>query len=204
MGKTYINSSIDIIDFYNSSFLKINNKFSDFENLDHHDKILYFTAGLALSNSIHEAFITSLLEQLRLTSNTIAKIKKVYKGPLSIENFICLLKLDLSESFEINKHKLNTQLIIINDFKNIVNFIKEQRGIRNQYLHGDYNINSSIPSIDFQTNLIEYQKVHSFLFSMILYSFNKNKINIELNISNDFDFIRYSKQHCIFCRNKIK
>lgn len=192
MEKTYTNNVTDIIDFYNKVFKKIADKYVIFESLDHHNQILYFTAGLALSNSIHETFITTLLEELKLSKNKTEEIKKSYKGPLSIEGFIKLLKLDLEEPFNLQKEILKPEITTISNLKNITDFIKEQRSIRNDYLHGDYDIKLRISLADFENNLIKYQKIHNFLFSLIIYSFNKNKVNIKSSIEEDFNTIKKS------------
>lgn len=171
-------SSNDTIEKYTtlfSNFCEVEEKFNDISN---DRRLIDFSAGLALTNSIHERFIKCIIEEysraknIELSNTKKDKIIKKYKTPKSINAFINLLHLDVGEGFEFYKNELDGNLIT--SFENIISVIKEQRDIRNSYLHGDFNFEDMIVYDDFYSNLVLFQKYHVTMFKIIRYSFTSN------------------------------
>lgn len=186
MKEDYINDLQDIVDFYNNIFGKIKSNFQEFENLQDYEQIYNYTAGLAISNSIHEMFIINMLKKLQLSNTKIEKIRKKYKSPSEIQNFIELLDLNLTESFNLKKDSVTLKTFILSEYRTLIEFITEQKKIRNSYLHGDYNITKKISKEEFEKFIIDYQASHSLLINLLIYSFNQNIVYIKEKINTSF------------------
>lgn len=200
-----MNDTSDIIDYYNKTFDLLENEIEYFENKNIYAQIQLYTSGLALSNSIHEMFITSLLKSLQLSNNKISRIIKAYKSPIAIDKFIELLHLDLTEPFNLNKHKVTLETITLNTYQDLIHFIKEQRIARNNYLHGSYDMNSRISKEDYYKNIIDYQKSHCMLMTLISYSFKADIPRIKESLPYEFEFIsNINKVFCLQCKQSTR
>lgn len=177
MELTY--STLDTISNYEDLF----REFHNYQELDKNKKLIYFTSGLGLSNSIHEKFIKSIIHEynnlFRSLSNTRKeKIIRAYKTPNQIQNFINLLNLDLKEAFNLNLDKIREKYSHINSFESLISNISIQRGKRNDYLHGDFNFSDTIEDITFKENILDFQELHKFLFDLVRYSFYNDISNL--------------------------
>lgn len=170
-------SSNETIQNYDIVFKKFHEKIKDYSNLDKHSKLIYLTAGLGLTNSIHERFIKSIIneytELYELSENKKKTIISKYKSPKAIKDFIELLSLDLNEAFELNKLEIK-DIFCIDSVDNLINILQVQRNIRNNYLHGDFNFHEDIVIEIFNKNILEFQEIHSFILKITRYSFIKN------------------------------
>jgi len=172
-------SSNETIEKYTTLF----NEFADIEDeyvqLTNNRHLIDFSAGLALTNSIHERFVKSIFSDYAKThtlSNTKKeKLIKLYKAPQKADSFVILFNLNLEEGFNLYRPDLPEENVITS-FENILTIIKEQRGIRNKYMHGDFNFTDSIIYTEFHKNLIDFQKYHVIMLKIIRYSFY-NSIN---------------------------
>lgn len=185
MGIDY--STIDTIENYDTLFRKFHDYINNYEALDSSSKLIYLTAGLGLSNSIHERFIKSIFEEYgklhELSKTKKQKAINSYKAPKKVISFVTLLELDLNEAFELNKIDIQQKFALINTLDNLMDILNNQREIRNDYLHGDFNFNDEIVFDIFNQNIIQFQEIHNFILKIIRYSFIKN-IDVLPNISN--------------------
>ncbi len=171
-------SMIETIQNYDTLFRKFCNDTESYANLDKDSRLIYLTAGLGLSNSIHEKFIKSIIhEYMKIyeLSNNKRKIAiKIYKAPKKIVEFVELLHLDLNEAFELNKIDIQKKFTLINSLDNLMSILSQQRDIRNEYLHGDFNFYDDILFETFKENIIDFQEIHNFILKITRYSFIKN------------------------------
>ncbi|EPB8193494.1 TPA: hypothetical protein I9089_002760 [Clostridium perfringens] len=170
-------SSNETIQSYDTVFRKFHEKIKDYSDLDNHSKLIYLTAGLGLTNSIHERFIKSIVneytELYELSESKKKKIIRSYKSPKGIKGFVELLSLDLNEAFELSKLEIKDKLCI-DSVDNLINILAIQRDVRNDYLHGDFNFHEEIVFEIFKENILEFQQIHSFILKITRYSFIKN------------------------------
>jgi hypothetical protein len=175
---TVIYSTIDTIDEYEILFHEFHIKYTTYSVSEINHNLIYLAAGLGLSNSIHEKFIKCIIEDYirinRLSNTKKKKLINSYKAPNKIKDFVTLLGLDLVEAFDLMKLDIQANYSHIDSFYSVIAVISDQRNIRNDYLHGDFNILDEIDLSVFQENIIDFQKIHNFLFKMIRYSFLKN------------------------------
>lgn len=175
-------SIIDTIENYDTLFKKFHNDNQSYGTLDTGSRLIYLTAGLGLSNSIHERFIKSMIEEyIKIHGLSKTKKKKIidgYKAPKKVISFVTLLGLDLNEAFELNKIDIQEKFTLINSIDNLMEILNDQREIRNDYLHGDFNFNDEIIFETFNENIIEFQEIHNFILKIIRYSFIKNIDNL--------------------------
>ena len=170
-------SSSETIESYNSTFRRFNEKIASFDTLDNQSKLIFLIAGLGLTNSIHERFIKSIIYEYttihQLSENAKKKLIRQYKSPKGIKGFVRLLNLDLNEAFELNKIEIKDEFFI-DSVDNLINVVELQRDVRNDYLHGDFNFNDDIVFEIFKDNILDFQKIHSFILKITRYSFIKN------------------------------
>lgn len=175
-------STIETIQNYENLFKNFFNYLDGYDNLDKNSKLIYLSAGLGLSNSIHEKFIKSILyENMKICKLSRRKIKKLinkYKAPNQIEDFVKLLHLNLEEAFELNKIDIQKKYNIIDSVENLISVLNIQREIRNEYLHGDFNFHEDISFETFKDNIIDFQEIHNFILKIIRYSFLSNMDNL--------------------------
>ncbi|KGN00949.1 hypothetical protein IRP63_12240 [Clostridium botulinum] len=175
-------STIETIQSYDSLFEKFCNNVKKYEKLDKRSRLIYLTAGLGLSNSIHEKFIKSILYEYmkvyELSNRKKEKAIKKYKTPKMTADFIQLLHLNLNEAFELNRIDIQKKFNIINSVDNLMSILSMQRDTRNDYLHGDFNFYDDISFETFKENIIDFQEVHSFILKITRYSFLKNINNL--------------------------
>jgi len=171
-------SPLETIQNYDVVFQKFINDNEEYKSLDDSSKLIYFTAGLGLSNSIHERFIKSIISEYvkihELSNNKKKDLIKSYKTPNKINDFVILLNLDLDEAFELNKVDIQSKFSIINSVDNLISILNMQRSIRNNYLHGDFNFDDEILFEDFKENIIHFQQIHNFILRIMRYSFISN------------------------------
>ncbi|WP_346877716.1 hypothetical protein [Clostridium sp. UBA5712] len=174
-------SSNETIQSYDNVFRKFNEKIEDYNELDNNSKLIYLTAGLGLTNSIHERFIKSIIYEYtnlyELSENKKKLVIRKYKSPKGIKGFVELLSLDLEEAFELNKLEIKDKFFI-DSVDNLINMLEIQRDVRNDYLHGDFNFHDDILFEIFKDNVLEFQQLHSFILKITRYSFlnNLNKL----------------------------
>ncbi len=172
-------SSNETIESYNNIFKKFKEKINNYDELDNHNKLIYLIAGLGLSNSIHEKFIKCIVNDYcrlhELSNNKKNAIIRKYKSPKGIKQFVELLTLDLNEAFNLNEMEIKKKLCI-NSVDNLIYILEVQRDTRNDYLHGDFNFDDEILIDKFKENIIDFQQAHSFMLTIIRYSFLQ-KIN---------------------------
>jgi len=175
-------SSLDTIEKYNTLFNEFSSTKTSYLTLNINRQLIDFSSGLGLSNSIHERFIKSILSEYKnrysLSNTKKDKIIYKYKSPKKIKEFIELFELNLDESFDLMKNEIQTKYPIINNMDNLLSIIKEQRDIRNDYLHGDFNFSDEISFEKFNEHLLRFQEIHNYVFKIIRYSFNKNIDNL--------------------------
>lgn len=171
-------STIDTIENYDILFSKFHNDNDSFEILDKSSKLIYLAAGLGLSNSIHEKFIKSMIEEYtgihELSNNKKKMAIQRYKAPKRLIEFVMLLQLDLNEAFELMKIEIQEEYNLINSVDNLMEILKDQRTSRNDYLHGDFNFSDEILFDSFKVNIIDFQQIHNFILKITRYSFIKN------------------------------
>lgn len=174
-------SSNETIQSYDNVFKKFNEKIGNYNELDNHSKLIYLTAGLGLTNSIHERFIKSIVNEYtnlyELSENKKKLIIKRYKSPKGIKGFVELLSLDLREAFELNKLEIKDKFFV-DSVDNLINMLGVQRDVRNDYLHGDFNFHDEIVFEIFKDNILEFQQIHSFILKITRYSFINNLNNL--------------------------
>lgn len=175
MGIEY--SSSETIESYNSVFRKFDKKLEEFGMLDNQSKLIFLIAGLGLTNSIHERFVKSIIYEYNnvheLSENVKKRLIRQYKSPKGIKGFVQLLNLDLNEAFELNKIEIKDNFFI-DSIDNLINVVELQRDVRNDYLHGDFNFHDDIVFEIFKDNILDFQKIHSFILKITRYSFIKN------------------------------
>lgn len=175
-------STIETIQSYDILFEKFCSDSESYKNLDKSSRLIYLTAGLGLSNSIHERFIKSIIYEYmkiyELSNTKKEKVIKRYKAPKKIVEFVELLDLNLNEAFELNKIDIQGKFTLINSIDNLINILSLQRDIRNYYLHGDFNFYDDILFETFKENIIDFQQMHNFILKITRYSFIKNIGNL--------------------------
>ncbi|MCB2300863.1 hypothetical protein [Clostridium tagluense] len=175
-------STIETIQNYDTLFQKFYNDNISYKNLDKGDILIFFAAGLGLSNSIHEKFIKGIIEEYikihALSNRKKEKIIKRFKAPKQIVDLVALLDLDLNEAFELNKVDIQEKFVLINSVDNLMDILNVQRDTRNDYLHGDFNFDDEILFNTFKENIIDFQEIHNFILKITRYSFFKNIENI--------------------------
>jgi len=168
-------SLIDTIESYDKLFSEFCSESLEYENLNKNYRLIYLASGLGLSNSIHEKFIKSIIYQYsglyQLSSNQQKKLIRNYKSPKRIEEFVSLFNLDLEEAFNINKPSIINYFGIIESVNNLISVLNQQRDIRNDYLHGDFNFEDDISFDQFKENIIYFQKIHNIVLRITKYSF---------------------------------
>lgn len=179
-------STLDTIQNYDSLFKEFYNQRESYNELDNNSRLIYLTAGLGLTNSIHEKFIKSMIAEYiniyKLSNKKREKVIQRYKSPNKLIEFVELLQLDLNEAFEFMKRDIQEKFELINSVESLMSILKEQRNNRNDYLHGDFNFSDEILLDTFQENIIDFQEVHNFILKITRYSFIKNRDNLP-NIS---------------------
>lgn len=175
-------STLDTIESYDRLFYDFSNRREQYDLLNKNKRLIYLAAGLGLSNSIHEKFIKSVIEEYKavysLSNNKRNKIINTYKAPKKVKEFVELFGLNLDEAFELNKLEIQSKFNIIDSVDNLLNIISEQRDVRNNYLHGDFNFSEDILFDTFKMHIIEFQELHSFILKIIRYSFISNRENL--------------------------
>ncbi len=175
-------STFDTIQNYDILFRKLYNDNKSYELLDKSSRLIYLAAGLGLSNSIHEKFIKSIIEEY-IKINALSNTKKNtaikrYKAPNKLIDFVELLNLDLNEAFQFMKMDIQDKFRLINSVDNLMSILKDQRSNRNDYLHGDFNFHDEIVFDTFKENIIDFQEIHNFILKITRYSFVKNMGNL--------------------------
>ncbi len=171
-------SSLDTIEKYELVFreLKVNEEEYDTNNV--HRKLIDLVGGLGLTNSVHEKFIKCIIsEYCRLYSLSNTKRNKLihkYKAPNKIKDFAQDLQLDLDEAFDLEKASIQGKYAYITNVESILSVVSEQRSIRNDYLHGDFNFVDNIGYELYCQQITQFQEIHNFIFKIFRYSFNKN------------------------------
>lgn len=171
-------SSLDTIEKYDLVFreLMINEENYDLNN--RHRKLIDMVGGLGLSNSIHEKFVKCVLtEYSRLYSLSNTKKDRLirkYKAPNRIKEFAQDLQLDLEEAFNLEKASIQNKYAYITNVESMLIVISDQRQIRNNYMHGDFNFVDNINYDLYCQQIIQFQEIHNFIFKIFRYSFNKN------------------------------
>lgn len=168
----------DILIFYNSLFKVFEKKEKIFENEGKNKQIIYTASGLSLTNSIHEMFIKSFLENHKkihgFTSKDQDDLTEKYKSPGKIIKFISDLNLDVDEAFRLYRKEIQRDFSIIRNFREIIVNMRTQRKIRNDFNHGDFSITNEITREVYNTEIVKFQKLHSFLLKIIYYSYSKD------------------------------
>jgi len=172
-------SSLDTIDNYEFLFKEFKIKFDKYADFEKRKRLIYFSAGLGLSNSFHEKFIKSIIEEYKMFHSLSNSKKKDiiwnHKAPGTTKRFVDLLELDLDESFNLYKEDIQSKFSHIDSFDSVIAVISEQRDIRNNYMHGDFDFLDEIEAETFKDNIIDFQIIHHFIIKLIRYSFYKNK-----------------------------
>jgi hypothetical protein len=170
-------SSLDTIDEYSNIFRQFCSSEIDFMALHKNRKLIDLTAGLGLSNSIHERYIKSILNEYMeihdLSNRVFTRLVKNYKAPQKIKDFALLLNIDLEEGFNLYKNEINTKYPLIDNKENLLLLITDQRYLRNNYMHGDFNFNDIIEYNIFKQFVLEFQDQHNYVLKIFKYSFNK-------------------------------
>jgi|GEM_PF-2257892 len=171
-------STLDTIQNYDILFEKFYYDNQSYEILDKNSRLIFLSAGLGLSNSIHEKFIKSIIEEyIRIHQLSTTKKKEAirrFKAPKQIIAFVQLLSLDLNEAFKLNKIDIQEKFDHIDSVDSLMSILNLQRDIRNDYLHGDFNFNDEILFNSFKENIIDFQKIHNFVLKITRYSFINN------------------------------
>lgn len=149
-------------------------------------KIIEVSGGLAITNSIHEMYIKSILEdyvrvnrkKYGISSYQHKNLVKKYKSPLKLKKIIDDLELDLTEGFNLKKEGLASNFSHLNSYEAILTTIIMQRDDRNHYLHGDFSFNRDIEIDFYKEKIVQFQQLHSFMLGVTYYSFNQNKFNL--------------------------
>lgn len=174
-------SSNETIQSYDSIFKKFINKSDEYNKLDNSGKLIFLVAGLGLTNSIHERFIKSIIYEYtniyKLSENKKKNLVRKYKSPKGIKSFIQLFELNLNEAFELNKQEIKDEFFI-DSVENLISILDVQRDVRNDYLHGDFNFDDNIVFEMFKENILDFQKIHSFILKITRYSFMNNLTNL--------------------------
>ncbi len=158
----------------------------DFTLVNKTRKIIEVSGGLAVTNSIHEMYIKSILsdytrvnqKKYGLSSYHYKNLVEKYKSPLKLKKFITDLELDLTESFNLKKDGLSSNFSHLNSYEAILTTITMQRDDRNNYLHGDFSFNKDIEIEFYKEKIVQFQQLHSFIIEVAYYSFNQNKFNL--------------------------
>lgn len=182
MDITY--STTETLEAYEVIFKEFKTRYKKYSKLNKEEKLIYFTSGLGITNSIHENFVKCILEKYskiyELSKNKKSNIIRGYKGTKSLKGFIGLFDLNLNEAFSLEYLAEDS----IESVESILTAIGNQKDIRNEYLHGDINFKKEISEIDFNENVIEYQKLHIKILKLIEYTFDSNISSLppEINI----------------------
>lgn len=172
-------STLDTIEEYDNLFRDFHIEYSNYSILNKNKNLIYLSAGLGLSNSIHEKFIKSIIEEymqiIPLSNNRKGDIIRKYKAPNKINELVILLGLNLNEAFNLMQVDIQTNHPYISSYQNLISYISLQRNIRNNYMHGDFSILDDITISIFKENVLDFQEIHNFLFKMIRYSFLTNR-----------------------------
>lgn len=177
-------STLETIEEYEIVFREFYDKYNNYSDLDKNHRLIYLTAGLGLSNSIHEKFIKSIIFEYedfkndKLSKNQKQRVISNYKTLQNIEKFVNILNLNLNESFDLRIEEIPRNYSHINSVSNLISIICEQRKIRNDYLHGDFNFSDEIDSEIFKDNILNFQTLHNLLFKMIRESFLNNILDL--------------------------
>lgn len=171
-------STYDTIEKYDMLFDHFEKDITNYYSLNKNKQLIYLTAGLGLTNSIHERFMKSILIEYTKVHKLSNKRKRSfierYKSPNNIKDFISILDLNLEESFELRKAEILASIDIIDSVESLLGRIIIQRDIRNNYLHGDFNFSDEIVFEKFKEHIIDFQQVHSWSLKIIRESFTKN------------------------------
>ncbi len=171
-------SSLDVIEKYELVFRELIIDEEKYDINNNHRKLIDMVGGLGLTNSIHEKFIKCILfEYSRLHTLSNAKtdiLIRKYKAPNKIKEFAQDLRLDLEEAFSLEKASIQNKFSYITNVESILSVVSDQRQIRNNYLHGDFNFVDSISYELYCQQITQFQEIHNFIFKIFRYSFNKN------------------------------
>ena len=199
-------STLETIEEYETLFKHFHKQYENYSDLDRDKRLIYLSAGLALSNSIHEKFVKSIVNEYEEYKNTKLsekdkeKVIRFYKAPKSIKILVEKLNLNLEESFNLIKESIQESYSYIDSFSSLFIVISEQRSIRNDYLHGDFNFSDEIESNIFKLNILDFQQKHNFLFKIIRNSF----LNGFLNLPNISEIIPLKKvKICKHCNEEL-
>lgn len=170
-------SSLDTISEYEFLFTEFICNENEYCNLNDNRKLIDFSAGLGLTNSIHEKFVKSIFKEYKfqdghnLSKTQYDRYTKKYKSPKKIKEFANLFNLDLNTGYNLLRNEIQLQHPFINSLDNLLNVICEQRDIRNDYLHGDFEISLDIVYSTFNENVVDFQNLHNYILKIFRYSF---------------------------------
>ena len=171
-------STHETIEKYDILFKYFEKDSTNYYSLNKNMQLIYLTAGLGLTNSIHERFMKSILiEYTNIHSLSKGKKKdfiRRYKSPNNIKDFISIFNLNLEESFELRKTEIQKDINIIDSVESLLGRITIQRDIRNNYLHGDFNFSDDIVFEKFKEHIMDFQQIHSWSLKIIRESFISN------------------------------
>lgn len=171
-------SSLDTIENYSLVFRELKMDEQVYYMNNENKKLVYIVAGLGLTNSIHEKFIKCILSEYSklydLSRNNMDKLIRKYKAPNKIREFANDLRLDLEEAFNLEKMSIQNKYAHIINVESILSVISEQRQIRNDYLHGDFDFRDNISYELYCRQITQFHEIHNFIFKIFRYSFKKN------------------------------
>lgn len=172
----------DILDFYKNISFNFNNRSIQLDYLETNDQLIEMLGGLALTNSVHEMFIKSVLNDHRAINefsnsknNTLIKL---FKSPKDLKQFIEKTELDLTSAFSIYREEIKEVAPEISEYGELLEILVNQRVIRNDFLHGDFSFEQPIQKTLFDNEVVKFQKIHYLLLKIINYSYIANSDNI--------------------------
>lgn len=171
-------SSLDVIEKYELVFKELIIDEEEYDLNNDYRKLIDMVGGLGLTNSIHEKFIKCILSEYSrlygLSNTKKEKLVKKYKTPNKIKDFAQDLRLDLEEAFALQKGSIQSKYAYITNVESILSVVSDQRKIRNDYLHGDFNFNDNIGYELYCQQITQFQELHNFIFKIFRYSFIRN------------------------------
>lgn len=171
-------SSLDVIEKYDLIFRELLIGEEEYDLNTDYRKLIDMVGGLGLTNSIHEKFVKCIISEYSrlhtLSNNKKGKLVKKYKTPNKIKDFAEDLQLDLDEAFNLEKESIQDKYAYITNVESILSVVSEQRKIRNDYLHGDFNFIDTISYELYCQQITQFQELHNFIFKIFRYSFTRN------------------------------